>query len=169
LLLLVLLAGCESMSESQCRVADWQRVGHADGAAGVAESRLANYSEDCGKIGISPNAQAYRRGWDAGIVQFCTAANGWRQGVEGYSAKESVCIGQAGYAQFALNLRAGLQVHRTNERIRDNNDEIRRLQQHLESTTDDTERKAIRAELYVLDREQYRLRLQLGQLRMLAP
>ena len=50
--------GCASMSESQCQVADWQRVGYTDGAAGIGESRLAEYVTDCGKIGITPNAAA---------------------------------------------------------------------------------------------------------------
>lgn len=48
------LAGCASMSESECRVADWGRVGYTDGARGDSESRVAAYTEDCGKIGITP-------------------------------------------------------------------------------------------------------------------
>ena len=31
------LAGCASMSESECRVADWGRVGYTDGARGDSE------------------------------------------------------------------------------------------------------------------------------------
>lgn len=56
-----------------------------------------------------PNARAYRQGWDSGIQRFCTAANGWREGVAGHSGKAAVYVGQAGYAGF--NLDAGLQVY----------------------------------------------------------
>ena len=42
-----LLASCESKSVSECKVADWGRVGYPDGAAGVGQSRLAAYAEDC--------------------------------------------------------------------------------------------------------------------------
>ena len=169
LMLAALLAGCESMSESQCRVADWQRVGLTDGAQGVPESRLANYAEDCGKIGVHPNAVAYRQGWDAGIVKFCTAANGWRQGLEGHNGKELVCVGQAGYALFSHNLLAGLQVYRTSEQIQRNDQEINRLQKRLEKADDDKERRDLRNELHELDHEQFRLRIQLGKQQSLAP
>lgn len=85
LLLTLLFAGCKSMSESECKVADWGGVGLNDGSRGESEPGLANYTEDCGKTGVVPNAQAYRQGWDAGIKRFCTAANGWREGLEGHS------------------------------------------------------------------------------------
>ena len=161
----LLLSGCASMSESQCQVADWQRVGYADGAAGIGESRLAEYVTDCGKIGIAPNAVAYRRGWDEGIANFCRPANGWREGVQGHAGKEIVCRGQPGHDRFARNLQAGLQVYRINEQLRDN-----RLQARLDnSATSETERAWIRNALSQLDLEQHRLRSQLYQQRLLAP
>ena len=173
LLLLLLptlwLAGCKSMSESECKVADWGRVGFNDGAGGEQERRIAAYTEDCGKIGVVPNAQAYRQGWDAGIKHFCTAANGWRQGIEGHASKEQVCVGQPGHAGFVRYLQAGMQVYRTQERIRENTDEINRLQQKLESSASDEEKKQARRRLQDIDRDQYRLRSLLGQQKMLAP
>lgn len=163
------LAGCESMSVSECKVADWHRVGWTDGSQGGSERRIADYTEDCGKAGIVPNAQAYRQGWDAGIVQFCTAANGWREGTQGHSGKASVCQGQAGYPAFARYLEAGLQVYRTNERMQSNAQESNRLQQRLDASKNDDERKNLREELRHIDREQFRLRNQLIQQQMLAP
>lgn len=163
------LAGCESMSVSECKVADWHRVGWTDGSHGESERRIADYTEDCGKAGIVPNAQAYRQGWDTGIVQFCTAANGWREGLQGHSGKASVCQGQAGYPPFARYLEAGLQVYRTNERMQNNAQESNRLQQRLDASKNDDERKHLREELRHIDREQFRLRNQLIQQQMLAP
>lgn len=165
----LLLAGCESMSVSECKVADWGRVGFGDGSRGVAESRLAAYTEDCGKAGILPNPTAYRQGWDAGIVHFCTAANGWREGLQGNSSKASVCQGQAGYAAFSHYLDAGLQVHRTNELLRQNTDKINRLQKRLEESKSDEEKRRLRDELHDIDHAQYRLRSLLGQQQMMAP
>ena len=126
-----LLAGCESMSVSECKVADWGRVGYADGAAGVAQSRLAAYTEDCGKAGVVPQANAYRQGWDTGIQRFCTAANGWREGMLGHSGKEAVCQGQAGFEGFARYLDAGLQVYRSQEQLQRNSQEAGRLEKEL--------------------------------------
>lgn len=169
ILLSLALAGCESMTVSECQIADWGRVGFNDAAAGVSESRLTAYREDCGKAGVQPNIQAYRQGWDAGIVRFCTAANGWREGLQGNSGKAAVCQGQQGYEMFVRYLGAGLQVHHTNEHLRRNAAEARRLQKRLETSTSDNEKKRLREELHDIDREQYHLRAQLGWQQMQAP
>ena len=169
LLLTVLLIGCQSMSESECKVADWGRTGFDDGARGEPERRLADYTQDCGKIGIRPNATAYRQGWDAGIQRFCTAANGWREGVAGNEYKEKVCIGQPGFNVFSRYLSDGMQVYRTNEQINSNIREINRLQKKLESKISDDEKKQIRRQLQDIDRDQDHLRRRLDQQRRMAP
>ncbi|MBI2748044.1 MAG: DUF2799 domain-containing protein [Burkholderiales bacterium] len=165
----VALLGCESMSAPQCKVADWYRVGLADGAGGERDSRIADYTEDCAKAGVTPNAPLYRRGWDAGIQQFCTAANGWREGVQGHSGKSSVCLGQVGYSAFSHYFDAGMQVHRVNAQMQHNAQESYRLQQRLESSKNDEEAKNLRQDLRHIDREQSQLRNNLIQLQMLAP
>ena len=108
------------MSVSECKVADWGRVGYSDGAAGVGQSRLAAYTEDCRKSGVLPQASAYREVCDTGILRFCTATNGWREGVQGHSGKEAICQGQAGFEGFARYLDAGLKVYRTQEQLQRN-------------------------------------------------
>ncbi|MBC7918260.1 MAG: DUF2799 domain-containing protein [Rhodoferax sp.] len=166
---MVLLAGCESMSKQECQVADWQRVGFNDGASGQSERRLAAYTEDCGEAGVKPDAEAYRRGWDSGILRFCTAANGWREGVQGHSGKNAVCQAQPGYETFTRYLEAGMQVYRTQEQMRQNDYEINRLQKRLEAGGSDEEKKRIREALRDLDRQQFYLRATLAQQQMLAP
>ena len=172
LLLLVaslLLAGCESMSVSECKVADWGRVGFADGTRGESDRRIADYTEDCGKAGIVPNAKLYRYGWDQGIVQFCTPANGWREGTEGHSGKASVCQGQAGYAGFSRYLEAGLQVHNIQAQMQRIARESERLQKRLEESKNDDEKKDLRNDLRHLDRDQVRLRKLLTEQMLLGP
>ena len=166
---MILLAGCESMSVSECKVADWSRVGYTDGAAGSPSNRIADYAEDCGKAGITPVAGAYRQGWDLGIQRYCTAANGWREGTLGRSGKESVCQGQAGFDGFARYLDAGLKVYRTQEQIQHNNNEMGRLQKELETATKDEDKKRLRGSLKDLDRSQFYLRGTLSQLQSAAP
>lgn len=168
-LLSLALAGCESMTVSECQVADWGRVGFNDAAAGVSENRLAAYTEDCGKAGVQPNMQAYRQGWDTGIVRFCTAGHGWREGLLGNGGKASVCQGQQGYEVFVRYLGAGLQVYHSNVHLRQNAAEARRLQNRLETSTSDGEKKRLREELHDIDREQYHLRRQLDLQQMQAP
>jgi hypothetical protein len=135
----------------------------------VSENRLANYSEDCGKIGIEPDAKSYRQGWDAGIAQYCVPANGWRAGVEGHSGQASVCIGQPAYEVFSRYLQAGLQVHETQGRMNRNDDEARRLQKKLEEAKTDDEKRRIREQLRSIDRDQFNLRTVLQLQRANAP
>ena len=169
MLIPVFLAGCQSMSETECQVADWGRVGFNDGAQGEPERRIAAYTKDCGKIGVQPNAVAYRQGWDAGIQRFCTAANGWRAGLEGQRDKAQVCQGQPGFDRFSHALNAAMQVYRTQEKIRENTQEINRLQKKLESPGTDDEKRQIRRKLQDIDRDQYHLRRIMGEQQMLAP
>jgi len=166
---LLVLSGCAAMTETQCQVADWQRVGFADAANGLPENRLADYHRDCAKVGIEPDARAYRQGWDAGIVRFCTPANGWREGTQGHFQVDAVCRSQAGYARFSHYLQAGLELHRTNEKLRANYREIRHLQALLDAATNDDDKKRLRLELQTLDWEQSRLRSLVNQQRLLGP
>jgi hypothetical protein len=169
LLATLTLAGCETMTVPECQVADWGRVGFADGARGESESRLAAHVESCASAGVQPNAQAYRQGWDAGIQRFCTAPNGWREGVQGNIGRDSVCRGQPGYEAFSRYLGAGLQVYRTNEQMHYNALQSHRLQRLLEESTKDEEKRRLRYQLRDLDREQYRLRDLLNQQQIYAP
>lgn len=163
------LSGCESMSVSECKVADWERVGRSDGARGDSDRRIVDYTEDCGKAGVTPNAAAYRRGWDVGILQFCTASNGWREGAAGHSSKAAVCLGQPGHAVFARYLDAGLQVYHTQQAMQRNDSETARLQKLLETSKNDDEKKRAREELRRIDRDQFRLRERLAQQQTAAP
>lgn len=165
----LLLAGCESMSPTECKVADWGRVGHVDGTRGYSDSRIADYTEDCGKVGVVPNAQLYRYGWDQGITNFCTPANGWREGLQGHFGKASVCQGQPGFAGFSRYMEAGLQVHNTQAQMQRNARESERLQRRLEESKNDEEKKNLRNELRYIDREQFRLRNQLTHQQMMGP
>lgn len=165
----VVLAGCETMTVSECQVADWQRVGFDDGARGEHHSRLAAHTESCAKAGIRPQPQAYRQGWDDGIARFCTASNGWRQGLQGNMARAGVCRGQWGDEPFSRYLEAGLQVHRTQSELLRNDVQLKRLQRQLEETNNDELKRHLRADMRVLDRDQFHLRNQLRRQQMQAP
>jgi len=165
----VLLSGCAGMSETQCKGSNWQTVGHKDGAAGIGDSRLAAYTQDCSKLGITPDTEAYRRGWEEGIAVFCRPANGWRQGVEGRVGVESLCRAQPGYDRFTHNLQAGVQLYRINLQLQANRQEINRLQNRLEASTSDTDKAWLRGALSQLDLEQHRLHTLYFQQRQLAP
>jgi len=168
LILGIVLSGCASLSETECRTADWGRLGQQDGANGYAESRLADHAEACNKIGILPNATAWRAGWDQGVQSYCTLAVGWCEGLAG-RGYNGVCRTRGNEAGFLQAYNAGSEIHRMQNRIEQNSSELRRLENQLRSAPNDEARRRLRDQMRHLDREQSRLRSQLGLMQLSAP
>lgn len=155
------LSGCASMTPEQCRVADWRQVGIQDGAQGaVLQSQLGGYAEDCGKVGVRPDAARYQQGWDIGMQGFCTPQTGWREGLQGNGHKADRCNGRPQEPGFRRALDAGTELYRTRQKIQSNESEIRRLEDTLQDKkTDDRQRNANRDRIRRLDNELYQLRM----------
>jgi len=158
------LLGCASMSESECKTADWYRRGMADGAAGQPESRLANHHEACAKAGVVLDTAAWRRGWDEGLRSYCVPAVGWREGVAG-RGYAGVCRG-LDEEGFMRAWRAGSELYRTESQIASHGREIERLEALLAKSQSAEERRSLRERLRVLDSEQVQLRQRASQLRL---
>lgn len=169
LLCTLMLTGCQSVPESQCQVADWERIGFNDATAGVRNARTTDYQEDCGKVIVQPNQDAYKRGWSSGIGQYCTAANGWREGILGNSSRGAICQEQAGYQAFTYYLDAGLRVHHTSAKVSQKNDEIYRLKRQLGKVTNHKEKHRLQDELSDLNHDQRRLESLLLKQKRQAP
>lgn len=164
---MVTLSGCATLSEEECKTADWGRLGYKDGAAGQPESRLAEHAEACAKVGIRPITDIWRAGWDRGVHAYCVPSVGWREGLAGRSY-QGVCRGRDEDG-FLSAYQAGAEIHRLESRISSNDSDIRRLERELSKADNDRERRRIRERLRDLDWEQSRLRMQLGQARASAP
>jgi hypothetical protein len=157
------LSGCATLSEEECKTADWGRLGYKDGAAGHAESRLAEHAESCSKLGIRPNGPQWRSGWDRGVMAYCTPNVGWREGLAGRSYN-GVCRGRNEEA-FLAPYRAGSEIHRLESRIESNQRDIRRAEEQLRSAPSDEARRRLRNRIRDLDDEQRRLRSSVNSLR----
>jgi len=161
------LLGCASMSEGECKTADWHRKGVADGSAGLAETWLAHHHDACAKVGVAPDAAAWRRGWDEGLRSYCVPAVGWRQGLAG-AGYGGVCRGP-NEEGFVRAWRAGSEVHRAESQLASNAREIERLESQLAKSQNADERRNLRERLRLLDIEQSQLRQRSSQLRLNAP
>ncbi len=155
-----LLGGCATMSEDACRVADWQRVGRDDGARGENDSRLADHVESCRKAGVTPDAAAWRRGWDSGVMSYCTPQVGWREGAAGNTYR-GVCRGR-GEDLFLANFTAATELRKVQGRIDTVGAESKRLEGQLAAAKTDDERKGLRERLRRNDIELVRLRATLA-------
>ncbi len=79
LLLLLLVSGCAGLSESQCRNADWYKLGRADGEIYARQSQLDQYTKQCSAFGVKPDAAGYQLGWDDGNMEY-RQRTGWGGG-----------------------------------------------------------------------------------------
>ena len=161
-LLLLALTGCATLSENECRSADWYELGEHDGFAGYPRARIEEHAEACGKIGIHPNRDAYFSGREQGVYRYCEPRHGYEVGRAGESYR-NVCSGER-ETRFLRQYRAGRQLYDLEQQIRRGESEIGKLEQQLEKASSDTERARLRGQIAERDREQSLLRRQLRTL-----
>lgn len=83
--LLSICAACATLDESTCRSGDWRQIGYQDGLRGHGTGRLAEHQKSCAAHGVAADANAWHVGYVQGQGQYCTAANGYREGRDGAS------------------------------------------------------------------------------------
>jgi len=119
------LAGCASLSESQCRSGDWEAIGRADGTRGAAADQFERHREACARHGVEPQAEAWRQGYAKGLETYCTPAGGYVAGRSATGTRDA-CTGKAQASAFLEAHRHGQEVHAL---LRQVQDLARRVQQ----------------------------------------
>ena len=74
------LAGCASMSKEDCLAGNWYAQGFEDADGGRTFDRLDAHAKACAKVGAVPDEAVYGRGYEAGLVDYCTPERGYRLG-----------------------------------------------------------------------------------------
>ena len=129
-----------SVSENQCRAGDWQTIGYRDGANGVDASRLLKHQEACGEFGIVPERNLYLSGWEEGLLAYCTADNGFQQGLHGRGFN-SLCRDELRepYASAHADGRqlyiARRDVNQLRQTVRDQHNRIEQIKQEIIGVT----------------------------------
>lgn len=78
------LGSCTTtLSKNECMAMDWRTLGFEDGARGHPASRIGVHRKACGEHGVAADFDAYQAGRSEGLLEFCTAANGYRIGAAG--------------------------------------------------------------------------------------
>jgi hypothetical protein len=103
------LAGCTTLSERECKSADWEAIGRDDGARGATPSKLARHRETCALYGVKPEEQAWQAGYAQGLVSYCTPAGGYVAGRDG-EGDHRLCAGRPQEPAFLEALRHGQEV-----------------------------------------------------------
>lgn len=121
----LLLAGCAIMNEQDCLYANWYDLGYQDGGNGQDRSRLQQRRQACGEHGISVDRDAYHDGYESGLERFCTTANGYERGREGYRYN-NVCPPLL-EGDFLTGYQRGREAFQVKQRIAEQD---RRLHEH---------------------------------------
>lgn len=158
-----MMPGCASLSEGECKTADWFSIGRQDGNNGRERSRLYDHNKACAEYGVQPNSERYFAGRDAGLQRYCTPRNGFKQGRAG-NAYRNVCPVDS-EAAFLAEYRQGKEIHKIDEDLEKLEDTIDRRENQLDDpdTTakqSDQIRKSLRSDydtLRTLNRELIRL------------
>lgn len=88
--LALLLAGCATLNEQECRRKPAAELGRQDGRAGYGLWRLDKHVEACARFGLGIDRQAYRAARELGLREYCTPDNGELVGRRG-ERYENVC------------------------------------------------------------------------------
>lgn len=153
----LMLSGCASLSEGQCKAGGWHQIGESDGVAGHPASRLASHREACAEYGIRPKEADYRSGHAQGLKAYCTPKSAVREGSAGRSY-QGVCPPSI-HGDFAELHGAAYAAYRARQATQSIDNEIEGLErEHQSSKTSAERRKQIRDELRRLERKLDRAR-----------
>ncbi|CCO44382.1 conserved hypothetical protein [Vibrio nigripulchritudo SOn1] len=111
LLSLVVLSGCASMSAEECQTTHWGDLGYQEGQSGANPTVISDYAKDCGENGISVDKAAWQKGYNQGLILYCSPANGYREGASG-KTYHGVCDNQQFVAQYQLGRQQYLKEQR---------------------------------------------------------
>ena len=80
---LLMFAGCASLSKAQCLEGDWFEIGLSDGESGMDSARFDEYVDTCAKYDVVPDFAKYSEGRTKGLEFFCTRSIGYSEGRQG--------------------------------------------------------------------------------------
>jgi len=148
-----LLASCATMSPEECQQAQWQDVGQRDGLRGAPLSVLSSRVEDCAKVDVVVDTQAYNQGRDLGLANYCRVENAVPLGLSGAGyagvcppAIEMVFVPRYQVARAVFVARSDIKnLYDRTEYLERRMREINRNEdERLRSTSSDAERSKIR-------------------------
>ena len=134
-LAILLLSGCATMSEDECRTADWRMIGYEDGVAGLSAARIGEHRKACAKHNLTPSMQAYRQGREEGLYEYCRPQNAFRLGQQG-SIYTGVCTFDT-EEDFIVAYSAGKEIYDVQSSIRDLVSVLRKKENELEQMRQD--------------------------------
>jgi len=152
----LLLASCATMSPEECQLADWREVGLRDGLRGETLALLGKRADDCSKVNVAIDQQAYQQGRIQGLQSYCRLDQAVPLGLSG-AGYAGVCPPET-EALFVPRYQAGRAVYVLRAELRGLDDSAQRLERRLldlrrdeelrlRNASTDAERSKVRREI----------------------
>jgi hypothetical protein len=77
----LILASCASISTEECTRGDWNQIGYRDGSTGASTDVLAQHEKACAEVKVRADVNAWKAGYDRGVLVYCTPDNGFEVGL----------------------------------------------------------------------------------------
>lgn len=117
------------MSKEECLTADWFLIGQLDAEQGSHPSILDARRKDCAKAGVTPKLSDYEAGYEKGLKRYCTARNGYDQGVKG-APYYGICKGFR-HDDFIFGYQSGQELFLARDRLSRNRNDIAQYQNNI--------------------------------------
>ena len=127
----LLVGGCASMDEDECRIADWRTIGYEDGVNGRSASHIGERREACAEYGVRPDLAAYREGREEGLREYCSPASGYRLG-RGGGSPTAVCPADLA-GDFGDAYKTGREIHQAATIVKRTRSKLNRKKRDLEN------------------------------------
>lgn len=163
----IVLSSCASMSEDQCRRADWQAQGERDGASGQPPGRIDAHREACAKAGVTPDAMRWQQGWRRGVLSYCTPRSAWQEGARNQTY-QGACR-DYDENNFLRWHRLGHDVYKARSERDKIQSDIDKAEAQLKKAEKEDERKTLRDRIRNLDQDKARVRRLIETLELGAP
>jgi hypothetical protein len=151
----LLACGCATLSEEDCQGGDWYRIGLADGRTGAAPERLARHVEACAEHGVSIDREQYAAGRSDGLQHYCTRANGFKVGRDGFGYANACPSGRE--AEFLAGYGLGRRFYAVDRELARIDADLRNYRQRLgDETLSDEQRDRIESLLRDLESQRWR-------------
>lgn len=158
----VVLSGCATLSEGECKSVDWFNLGSEDANRGHDTGRLSNHMDACEQFGVTPDGAAYAAGHREGLKSFCTTERGLDYGRDG-SFYRNTCSADM-ERDFLRGYEVGKEINDTESELDTLTKRINGYEKDLDDEEDDGKRKELRRKIDNADDDRRRLRRRLDDL-----
>ena len=161
------MSNTTNLAQKDCVKGDWYGNGPRDAMAGYENSKVHSHRQECSEHGVRVDLNRYEQGHRKGLMQFCTRANGYKQGSKGWSFKE-VCPDKL-KADFLEGYTAGISnaLERAELELRPAKWRHRQKKHLLKNEKSEKKRKKLSESLSRLEREVERRFKEVQQLQKL--